>query len=91
MWFILGTGAIIFAALNAVWTFKSKNAKWFRYISMSLTALTICAFYSAEALRVVHEDWSGLMDIMPTMSKALWCCTVASIIINSVSLFNQKD
>jgi len=30
------------------------------------------------------------MDIMPTMSNALWICTVASIIINAISLFREK-
>ena len=34
----------------------------------------ICSFYSDGAMRVLNEDWGGLMDIMPTMSKALWVC-----------------
>jgi hypothetical protein len=91
MWFVLGAGAIIFAALNVVWSFRNKESKWFRFVSLALTALTICAFYSDGAVRVVHEDWGGLMDIMPTMSKALWVCVMASIIINSVSLFRNKS
>ena len=90
MWVFLGLGAIIFAVLNVIWTFQGKSAKWLRYISLSLTALTLCAFYSDAALRVVREDWAGLMDIMPTMSKALWVCTGASILINSISLFREK-
>jgi hypothetical protein len=57
---------------------------------MALTALTLCAFYADGAARVVHEDWAGLMDIMPTMSKALWVCTGISILINAVSLFRER-
>lgn len=91
MWLILGIGAIVFAIINLVCTLKSKNAKWFRFASLALTALTLCAFYADGASRVVAEDWGGLMDIMPTMSKALWVCTIISILLNSISLFKGKE
>lgn len=90
MWLILGIGAIVFAVLNVAWSAKNKDARWFSFISLSLTALTLCAFYSDEAVRVIHEDWSGLMDVMPAMSKSLWVCTIASILINSVAYWSAK-
>lgn len=91
MWLVFGISAIIFAGFNLISAFKRKNAKWFRFTSLSLTALTMCAFYSDGAMRVVKEDWSGLMDTMPTVSKALWFCVIVSIVINSISLFKDKD
>ena len=91
MWMILGCSAIVTAILNVIWTLRDKDAKWFRFISLSLTALTLCAFYSADAVWVLHEDWSALMDVVPTMSKALWVLTIASIFINSISLFKKND
>ena len=91
MWMILGIGSIVFAILNLVRAFHDKNAKWFRFASLSLTTLTLCGFYADGADRVVAEDWAGLMDIMPTMSKALWICTIISILINSISLFKGKE
>lgn len=91
MWMVLGLSATVFAALNMIWTIKNKNAKWFRFLSVSLTALTVCSFYADGAMRVVKEDWGGLMDIMPTMSKALWVCVIISILINSISLFKEKN
>lgn len=93
MWLLFGISAIIFAVLNIIWTFnnKNKNVKWFRFISLSLTALTVCAFYADAAMRVTKEDWGGLMDIMPTMSKSLWFCVILSIVINSISLFRDKE
>ena len=91
MWMLLGICAIVFAILNLVWTFNNKNAEWFRFASLALTALTLCAFYADGAGRVVAEDWSGLMDILPTMSKALWVCTIISILLNSISLFKRKE
>ena len=90
MWLVMGFGAIIFAILNLVWTSKQKNSKWFGFISLSLTALTVCAFYSDAAMRVINEDWGGLMDILPSMSKALWICVIISIVVNSIMLLGDK-
>ena len=91
MWLVFGISVIIFAGFNLISAFNHKNAKWFCFISLSLTALTMCAFYSDGAMRVVKEDWIGLMDTMPTVSKALWFCVIVSIVINSISLFRDKD
>ena len=90
MWLAMGAGAIIFAILNLVWLFKQKSSKWFGFISLSLTALTVCAFYSDAAMRVINEDWGGLMDIVPSMSKALWICVIISILANSIMLLGDK-
>ena len=90
MWLAMGAGAIIFAILNLVWLFKQKSSKWFGFISLSLTALTVCAFYSDAAMRVINEDWGGLMDILPSMSKALCICVIISILANSIMLLGDK-
>lgn len=84
MWIIFGSAAIITAILNII-NFK-KRAELFRFISLAFTSLTLCAFYADGAKRVITEDWAGLMDTMPTISKALWVCVALSIIINSYSL-----
>lgn len=91
MWLILGIVSIIFALLNVIFAIKNKSSKWYRFCSLSLTALTVCAFYSEAASRVVKEDRAGLMDTMPTMNKALWILVILSIAINSVSLFRGND
>ncbi len=75
MWMIFGIGAILFAIINLICTFNKRSTKWFRFLSLALTALTLCAFYTDGAIRVESESWGTLMDIMPTMSKALWICT----------------
>lgn len=84
MWMIFGAAAIIFALFNII-NYKNK-ANIFRFLSMSFTSLTVCAFYADGAGRIVREDWGGLMDTMPTISKALWVCVILSIIINSYSV-----
>lgn len=90
MWMLLGVLAIIFTALNLISSFQNKNSKWFRFLGVALTALTVCSFYSDGAMRVINKDWGGLMDIMPIMNKVLWACVILSILLNSISLFKEK-
>jgi NAD(P)-dependent dehydrogenase (short-subunit alcohol dehydrogenase family) len=66
------------------------EAGYCRFVSMSLTALTVCAFYFEAAQRVVNAEWGALMDIMPFMSKVLWICVLISIFINSISLIKPS-
>jgi len=91
MWIIFGAIAIISAALNIAWAAKGKDPKWFRFISLAATALTLCAFYSINAKWVIREDWIALMDVVPTMTRNLWVLTVLSVVINSVTLFWKTD
>ena len=91
MWFIFGTGAIIAAGFNIIWTVNGKDAKWCRFISLSLTALTLCAFHSLDAVWVLRKDWSALEDVVPSVSIILCVLTFISIALNSISLFKQKN
>ena len=87
MWLILGGASIIFALLNII-NYKNR-ADFFRFLSLAFTSLTVCAFYADGAGRVIREDWAGLMDTMPSISKVLWICVALSIIINSISLIKS--
>ena len=89
MWLFFGAIAIVTALLGIVWAIKRKDAKWFRFVSLAFTALTLCAFYSANAHWVIKGDWSTLEDVSPVLSKCLWICTFASIMMNSVSMFRS--
>lgn len=90
MWMLFGFGAIITALLNVIWMLFRRETKWFRFISLSLTALTVCAFYSQAGRWVLAEDWSALMDVVPSVSVILWILTAASVIINGISLFQKR-
>ena len=91
MWMLLGLCAIVAAILHIISLSKTRLSHWFQFISLSMTALTVCAFYADGAHRVIGEDWAGLMDTMPSLAKVLWVCTIASILINSISLFKKAD
>ena len=90
LWPVFGIAAIIAAILNLAFCFSGKEAKYFRFASLSLTALTMCAMYSMVNNYVSFGDWSALMDVVPAMTKALWFLVIASILINGVSLFVKK-
>lgn len=87
MWLIFGLAAIVTAALNLICCFTGKEAKYFRFASLSLTALTMCAMYSMVNNWVFQEYWSALMDVVPAMTRLLWLLVIASILINGVSFF----
>ena len=88
MWLLFGLGAAAFALLNLMK--QSKHREVFRWASLSLTALALCAFYADGAARAARGDWGGLMDTMPILSRALWILTAASILLNGVDLFNAS-
>ena len=90
MFLVLGTLAIVTAIGTVILGLKGKNAEVLRFISVSLTALTVCAFYQLDAQYVAREDWSALMDVTPTGVTLCWIGTVASILINSISFFIKK-
>lgn len=90
MWVLFGIVAIIAAILNIIWTVKCKDSMVFAFVSLSFTALTLCAFYYQATQWAEIEYWAALMDVMPSMSKLLWLLTVGSIAINSISLFKKR-
>ena len=90
LWIVFGIAAIITAITNIICSVLHKETKWFRFASLSLTALTLCAFYGIAARIVLSEDWSGALDVIPTLSKPLWFLTIVSILLNSISLFIKK-
>ena len=90
LWIVFGIAAIICAIANFLCVMLQRETKWFRFASLALTALTLCAFYSLAARIVLSEDWSGALDVIPTLSKPLWFLTIVSILLNSFSLFIKK-
>ena len=91
MCFVFGIVAIVSAIMNIAWALTGRNPKWFRFISLSATALTLCGFYSINARWVINEDWSALMDVVPSTTTGLWRLTALSIIINGVTMFRKTE
>lgn len=90
MEFILGILAIFFAAKNVIGWLNGKDPTKDRFLSMAFTSLTVFSFYNMGAEFLVKEDFAGAMDVIPTRSTTLFTCTIASIIINGITLFKIK-
>lgn len=87
MWIILGIIAIVATFVNLYMYKKGKDYKLAMAIGLSFTALTLCAEYSAVSKWVKGGDWSALLDVVPTMEKALWFLTIISILLNIAPIF----
>lgn len=89
MWIILGSSAAITALLNLIFLLRGKSVRWLGVLSLSLTALAVCAIYQLAAGSVIQEDWSALADTVPTMAKFIWIFTVLSMVINGIALLKS--
>ncbi|WP_273127479.1 hypothetical protein [Bacillus weihaiensis] len=82
MWIIVGLLAIIVTFINLFLYMTGKDYKLAMALGLSLTALTLCAEYSLVSDWVKAEDWAALLDVVPTIEKALWFLTIVSILLN---------
>ena len=87
MWLILGIIAIIATFINLYMYKTGKDYKLAMAVGLSFTALTLCAEHSLISNWVKVEDWSALLDVVPTMEKALWFLTIVSILLNIAPIF----
>ena len=90
MWILFGVLAITATLLKLYMYQTGKDYKVAMAFALSFTALTLCAEYSLIATWVDKEDWAALLDVVPTMEKALWIFTVVLIILNIVPIFLER-
>jgi len=72
MWLILGLIAIVATFINLYMYKTGKDYKLAMAMGLSFTALTLCAVHSLVSNWVKAEDWPALLDVVPTMEKALF-------------------
>lgn len=82
MWIILGIITIAATFVNLYMYKLGKDYKLAMVIGLSFTALTLCSEYSLVSGWVKAEDWSALLDVVPTMKIVLWILTIISIALN---------
>ncbi len=82
MWVVLGLIAIVATFINLYMYKTGKDYRLAMAVGLSFTALTLVAEYRLVSNWVKDEDWSALLDVVPSMEKALWFLTIASILLN---------
>lgn len=82
MWVVLGLIAIVATFINLYMYKTGKDYRLAMAVGLSFTALTLVAEYRLVSNWVKVEDWLALLDVVPSMEKALWFLTIASILLN---------
>lgn len=82
MWFVFGILAIGATAINWYCYWKGKNYSLAMGVALSFTSFTLCAEQTLVSNWVKDEDWSSLMDVIPSMDKVLWILTILSVVFN---------
>lgn len=86
MFLVLGTIAIVATVLNLYLCKVGKNYKLAMAMGLSFTALTLVAGHSMISDWVKVKDWAALLDVVPTMTTALWILTIVSILLNIIPI-----
>ena len=86
MFLVLGTIAIVATVLNLYLYKVGKNYKLGMAMGLSFTALTLVAGHSMISDWVKVKDWAALLDVVPTMTTALWILTIVSILLNIIPI-----
>lgn len=91
MWLILGVIAILATIINLYRYKTGKNYNLAMAIGLSFTALTLVASYNMIFDYVKAEDWSALLDVVPTMTRVFWALTIISILLNIAPIFLELN
>lgn len=86
MFLVLGIIAIVATVLNLYLYKVGKNYKLAMAMGLSFTALTLVAGHSMISDWVKVKDWAALLDVVPTMTTALWILTIVSILLNIIPI-----
>lgn len=89
MWIIFGSLSIICTLMSFLSIFKSQEklrAYWFSILGLVFTVLTLLAGYQLVSNWVKHEDWSALLDVVPSMFTILTIYVITMLTANIIAL-----
>lgn len=86
MFLVLGIIAIVATVLNLYLYKVGKDYTLAMAMGLSFTALTLVAGHSMISDQVKVKDWAALLDVVPTMTTALWVLTIVSILLNIIPI-----
>lgn len=88
MWLLFGVLSIVSAVISIVLSLKRDcRLIWATICSLSFTALAALAEYALVNTWVKKEDWSALMDVVPTMLGYLTGYVFILVSLNVVAVF----
>ena len=90
MWFIFGFISIIATIVNIYQFSKNKDNKLAMAVAIATTSLTVLTLYNDVANLLIVEDWTSLLDVVPTMSSLLNILVSTSILLNIAPVILQS-
>ena len=83
MWMVTGMISIIFCAIAwGITAKKSKKADWAVLCSLSFVIITLLMEYRMAVNWVNKEDWSALMDVIPSMFPIMCGYVIIMLLAN---------
>ena len=91
MWIITGIASIIFCVIAIGMVVKKKQKAGLASIcSLSFVAITLLMQYQLVLKWVNKEDWSALMDVVPSMFMVLCGYVITMILVNVMVVVTIK-
>lgn len=84
--------SILFCIISWIMAMKkSKMAHWASVCSLSFVAITLLMEYRAVWEWVQKEDWSAMMDVVPSTFSMLCGYVILMLLANGVLLIKRKS
>ena len=91
MWIICGIISVVFCVFAWVMTAKKNcKASWAAACSLAFVSLTLLMEYRIVLNWVVKEDWSALLDVVPSMFPRLTGYVIIMLLANIVPIVASK-
>lgn len=87
MWIICGVLSVLFCILGWIlFILKNSKAMWAFVCSLAFVSLTLLMEYRLVVDWVSKEDWSALLDVVPTMFLILTGYVIVMLLANIGSI-----
>ena len=87
MWLLCGGISGFFTILTLILTLRRKNgADWASVSALSFTAITLLLLLKMGVFWVIQEDWTALMDALPTIFPRVSGFVTIQILLNALAL-----
>ena len=87
MWLLCGAISGFLTILTLILTLRRENgADWASISALSFTAITLLFLLKLDVDRVCREDWTALMDVLPTMFQCAAGFVTIQILRNALAL-----
>lgn len=91
MWIACGIISVIFCATAWIMTAnKNRNANWASMCSLAFVAITLIMEYRMVLNWVNKEDWTAMLDVVPSMFTVLCGYVILLIFANAAVIVKNR-